>query len=251
MLNPLLLQSGNDIPLLSAGLVIHPPTIKEIGYIGEKNFWNGVQFLDFSKSYINTNQNLNQLDDFDILAALVMQNDQGLKTHIAQLKLVLTLILPNYYFSVQSGSFVFIDEADKEQKDKHIINSKNFGEFKSIIQEMFCMNTMFGHQKNYNPGGAMAEALVKKFEARRKKLAELNKGKGGEFNVLDLYVSVLSVGLKKSKRELLKYTVYQLFDEFQRFTLKESSDMTMKLKLANVKEVKDAENWMKNIHGED
>ena len=39
MLNDLLLLSGNDIPFEQAQISIHQPTIKEIAYIGEENFF--------------------------------------------------------------------------------------------------------------------------------------------------------------------------------------------------------------------
>jgi hypothetical protein len=41
MENELLYLSGNDIPFEKARLIIHQPTVKEIAYIGEKNFFTG------------------------------------------------------------------------------------------------------------------------------------------------------------------------------------------------------------------
>ena len=46
----------------------------------------------------------------------------------------------------------------------------------------------------------------------------------------------------------MQYTVYQLFDEFQRFELKQSHDTYLKAKLAGAKDLDEVENWMKNIH---
>jgi hypothetical protein len=40
-LSNLLLLSGNDIPFIEANLTIHTPTIKEIGFIGEDDFYIG------------------------------------------------------------------------------------------------------------------------------------------------------------------------------------------------------------------
>ena len=48
MENELLYLSGNDIPFIEAKVIIHQPTIKEIAYIGEKSFFTGCQFLNFS-----------------------------------------------------------------------------------------------------------------------------------------------------------------------------------------------------------
>ena len=46
----------------------------------------------------------------------------------------------------------------------------------------------------------------------------------------------------------MKYTVYQLFDEFQRFELKMGYDIYFKAQLAGAKDLKEPEDWMKDIH---
>ena len=46
----------------------------------------------------------------------------------------------------------------------------------------------------------------------------------------------------------MKYTVYQLFDEFQRFELKQEYDLYIKAKLAGAKDMKDPEDWRKDLH---
>ena len=46
----------------------------------------------------------------------------------------------------------------------------------------------------------------------------------------------------------MKYTVYQLFDEFQRFELKMRYDVFLKARLAGAKDLKEPEDWMKNLY---
>ena len=46
----------------------------------------------------------------------------------------------------------------------------------------------------------------------------------------------------------MKYTVYQLFDEYQRFELKVGYDMYIKARMAGVKDLQEPEDWMKDIH---
>ena len=60
--NSLLLFSGNDIPFIEARLLVHNPTIKEISFIGEDNFFAGRELINFSK-----NSSLNKLSIGDIL----------------------------------------------------------------------------------------------------------------------------------------------------------------------------------------
>lgn len=48
-MDQLQLYSKIDIPFKSAELIIHNPTIKEISYIEEKDFFKGCEYLNFSK----------------------------------------------------------------------------------------------------------------------------------------------------------------------------------------------------------
>ena len=47
---------------------------------------------------------------------------------------------------------------------------------------------------------------------------------------------------------LLQYSVFQLFDEFERFKLKLESDIYTQAKMAGAKGLKEADNWMKDIY---
>ena len=49
MIDELTLATGADIVFKKGRLVIHQPTIKEIGLIGENNFFLGIQLLRLSK----------------------------------------------------------------------------------------------------------------------------------------------------------------------------------------------------------
>lgn len=53
MINELLLLSGNDIPLEKLNLLFHPPTVREIAYIGEDAFFTGCEVLRFSKENLS------------------------------------------------------------------------------------------------------------------------------------------------------------------------------------------------------
>ena len=63
-------------------------------------------------------------------------------------------------------------------------------------------------------------------------------------NIIQRYISILSVGLQKSKEELYNYTLYQLVDEYDRYIKKINYDITLQAKMAGAKDIKDADNWM-------
>lgn len=47
---------------------------------------------------------------------------------------------------------------------------------------------------------------------------------------------------------ILNYTVYQLMDQFQRFSLKIQYDFYVQAKLAGAQDLKEVDDWMKDIH---
>ena len=253
MVNNLLLLSGNDIPFVEAQLVIHQPTIKQIAYIGEDTFYTGCQYLNFSKQNLSE-EDKNRLDsfnDFEVLMTIMRSNDIAMKKNKTCIKLVLLLLFPEYRVDFLPTS-IMISRTLDNKKENHLIDVNNFNIFKQILCEMFCLNNLSSSQDKYNPGGPQAKALVQKFKQRQKKLAKL-KSQGQKkqtFSILSQYVSILTVGLEKDMNKILQYTVYQLFDEFRRFRLKEEYDLYIQAKMAGAKDLEEIENWMGDIHSD-
>ncbi len=46
----------------------------------------------------------------------------------------------------------------------------------------------------------------------------------------------------------MQYTVYQLFDEFERFRMKQDFDVYIQAKMAGAKDLEEVKNWMEDIH---
>ena len=249
MINTLLLLSGNDIPFIKAQAIIHQPTLKEIAFIGENNFFIGCGFLNFSKDLLSGKDkvNLEKFNDFDILMSIMLNKDKALAKNIDCGLSVLSLIFPLYTVEVsrEKGCIILKDKESKE----FYLNKDNFNDFKKILIEMF--NLKMNNKNlptNFNPSGSMAQRIADKLKKRHEQLAQINGDVGKEIRVFSRYVSILSVGVKKSFEELMNYTVFQLYDEFQRFTLKSQYDIYIKAKLAGAKNLKDVEDWTKDIH---
>ena len=51
-MNKLALMTGIDIPIIEMQLAIHQPTIKEISYLGEEEFFSGISCLCIDKNLI-------------------------------------------------------------------------------------------------------------------------------------------------------------------------------------------------------
>ena len=132
-----------------------------------------------------------------------------------------------------------------EKEETHFIDNNNFETFKLIFNKMFSFSK--NETRDYNPSGELAKQIAAKLQKRHQKLAELNESKK-KIDILSRYVSILAVGEQKNMQDLLNYTVYQLFDEFERYELKLHYDVYLQAKMAGAKDLKEVEDWMKDIH---
>ena len=245
--NKLLLISKNDIPFVDAQISIHQPSIREIAYIGQASFYEGCNLLTFSQDSLN-DQDKNHLDnltDFEILMTILKNNNIAIKQNKVCMQLVLYLLFPQFKINFSPMSIILSKETENGL-ERHLIDKDNFNNFKQIIKQMFCLDQqLFNNSSKYNPGGTKAKTLVKKFRQRQQKLAKMKKSQNKkDFSLFHHYISILAVGEKKDINELLQYSVYQLFEEFNRFRKKNDFDIYIKAKMAGAKDLEEVKNWM-------
>ena len=241
-LDNLLLMSGNDIPFRMGRCSIHPPTLSEISYIGEEAFQIGSRFLLFNKESLETKDKneLSQQSNFNIFMS-VMNSKEAAK-HRTDTLLVLTLIFPKFNVKINKDKILL--QADKFETS---VNEYNFEEFQDIIRQIFCLDTMGGNDGQYKPADALARKIAEKFQKGRNKVSGM-RGEQEKINLFERYVSILSVGLQKDKNDLMKYTVYQIMDEMERFRLKQDFDIYIQAKMAGAQDMEEVKNWMDDIH---
>ena len=245
MINDLLLLSGNDIPFPEAKINIHQPTIKEIAYIGEENFFIGCELLNFSKDILSKEDksNLESQTNFEILMSIMRDKSANAKRNKVCATMVLMLIFPEYQIVLEKDQISLI----KKGEEKHLINNNNFESFKNILIEMFCLKNKSG-DSSYNPGNSIAKKIAEKLQKGNAKVAKL-KGEANKIAIFSRYISILAVGENKDINSFMQYTVYQLYDEFKRFELKQDYDIYIKAKLAGAQNLdNEIDNWMKDIH---
>ena len=247
-MNTLALLAGIDIPFPQAQLIIHQPTIKEISYIGEEEFFTGYELINFSKNLL-TEEKKSSLEDqsnFDILIAILREKNVVMQKNRNCVMLVLTLLFPEYIIDINNEGLIF---EHNETKEKHIINNDNFEDFKIVFNSIFNFNEDEA-SKELNPDGALAKRIADKLKKRHQKLEELKKNseKGGKTTFLDRYISILTIGQGRDMNSYFQYTIYQLLDEFKRFQLKQNYDIYIQAKMAGAKDLEEVEEWMKDIH---
>lgn len=244
MIDSLLLLSGNDIPFYGAGLSIHQPTLKDIAYLGEENFFTGYEWINISKNILSEEDkiNLEEQTDFDILIAILGEHNAVMLKNRNCVEMVLALLFPEYQVLFEKDKIKLIKD-----EEIHQIDNDNFIEFKQIFNSIFPIRED-SKNKDYNPSGELAKKIASKLaRGRQKAAAAKNKG-SQKVDVISRYLSILSVGQKKDMNDYLKYTLYQLFDEHKRYLLKTGYDMYIKAKLAGAQDLKEVEDWMQDIH---
>lgn len=234
--NDLLFLSGNNIPFVGAQLIIHQPTVKEIGLIGEEVFFTGCQLLNFSKNLL-TEEDKSHLEDqtnFDILIAILREQNAVMQKNRNCVNMVLALLFPEYSVQFQKDCILLQKEGDE---NKYQINNNNFEEFKEIISIMFQLKQ--DDKATFNPSGELASRIAAKLQKRHEKLAQDKPDK--KIDILSRYISILSVAQQKDMNILLNYTIYQLYDEFKRNELKMNYDIYLKAKMAGAQDLKEVE----------
>ena len=217
MNNDLLLLSGNDIPIEEVHLLLHPPTIKEISYIGEEAFFGGCEFLKFNKNKLNTEDRnrLENISNFEILMSIMREKNPSVQKTKNDATMVLALLFPTYEVQIDEINMII---KFKQNDNEFYLNKDNYDYFIKILNEVLCLGGG-ANESDYNPSGNLASQIADKLRDRHNKLAARNKD-NQKVAILSRYVSILAVGENKDMNSLLNYTIYQLFDEFKRFQLK-------------------------------
>lgn len=239
MIDLLTLETGADVGFRAGRLIIHQPSVFNIGFVGEEKFFNAVQTLTFNKTMLKNldNLDLTKYSNFDILMSMIKNSYEEKEEQVENLYLLFDLLFPQQEIKIEN-SIIRIGEG--------FLDNSNFEEFQQYIKQIFCIGTKNGGE--YNPvEGEMSARILKKLNDRKMKLAELKAEEESDGSLFGKIVDILSVGERKSKIELLKYTVYQLQEEYERFNLKEYYDFYNRARLVGAKDLKEPEDWMKTI----
>lgn len=236
----LALMAGTDIPVPECQVVLHQPSISDISFVGEEDFFIGVQTLCLSKTmFIEDERVLEEVNNFQIF--MTVMNDKSTADKKAAVKKVLSLVLPKYTIMITPKTILV-----KDNTDSFMIDEDNFEPFQEALKLIFCAKTGPMNQQAFNPANAKAKEIADKLMRGRQRVA----AQKGELNasVFSQYLSILTIGLHIPITELLKTTMFQLYDLMERYTLYINWDIDIRSRLAGGKPENQPENWMKNIH---
>lgn len=235
------LMCGIDLPIPELQATIHQPKIKEIAFVGEKDFFLGVQCLCIDKNII-ANQGESLLvntNNFQIFMTMMKEKEMAEKKD--SVINVFSLIFPKYKTLFTPRSIIL-------QSDTQImIDDSNFEILQEYLKEIFCFKSSMSQELGFNPANDTAKKIADKLMRGRQRVAELNGS--ANVSIFSQYLSMLTVGLNSmSLQDLMDLTMFQLFDLVERYQLYINWDIDIRSRLAGGKPDGKPENWMKNIH---
>ncbi|MBO7078990.1 MAG: hypothetical protein J6W64_04170 [Bacilli bacterium] len=237
----LALMTGTDIPIPECQLTMHQPSVKEIAYIGENDFFKGVQTLCLNKSmFVQEGKTVPEnITNFYIFMTIVGEKQTADKAEAV--KQVLALVFPQYKIMFSPQSIIF-----QKDQETYLVDENNFEQLQVTLREVFCSKSGPMDQQAFNPANQKAREIAEKLMRGRQRVAEQNGSANA--SVFSQYLSTLSIGLHIPVGELEKYTMFQLFDSMERYLLYINWDIDIRSRLAGAKPDGKPDNWMKNIH---
>lgn len=237
----LALMCGIDIPIPELQTTIHQPTIKEISYIGEQEFFIGLQTLSINKNMLaQGNSVLENTTNFQIF--MTIMKEQETKDKKDAVINLFQLVFPGSQVIFTPMSILLNKEGQQT-----LIDENNFDILQEIIKQIFCVNSGPMDQTTFNPADQKAREIAEKLMRGRQRVAE-QKGETNS-SAFGRYLSILTIGLNAmSLSEAMNLTMYQMYDLVERYTLYLNWDLDIRTRLAGGKPDSKPDDWMKNIH---
>ena len=239
--NRLALMTGIDFPIEGCNLIIHSPTIKELSYIGETDFFMGVQLLSVNKSMYETQEvDLGEVTNFDIFIQLI--NEPSMKDQKNKVIQALQMLFPSYKIIMTPRAILF-----NQDGQSFMLDEGNFESFQKDLGKVLCLAQ--SGQQAFNPQSEKAKQIAQKLQRARERVAAQKVKEGGSGSMFSQYLSVLTVGIgSMSLKDVMDLTIYQLYDLIERYSLYINWDLDIRSRLAGAKGEKPIDNWMKSIH---
>ena len=237
----LALMCGTDIPVPECKLVIHQPRIKEIAYIGETDFFSGIQCLCLNKSmFVKDESLLADTNNFQIFMTIMSEKEAVDKRRAVEQ--VCTLFFPKHKVTFTPRTMMLTGGEGLIS-----IDEETFPALQAAITAICCMKTGPMDQQSFNPANSKAKEIAEKLMRGRQRVAA-QKGENNT-SIFSQYLSILTVGLNSmSLQDAMDLTMFQLYDLVERYMLYINWDMDIRSRLAGAKPESQPDNWMKNIH---
>lgn len=234
MIDKLMLMSGVDIPIPEFQATLHQPTLKEIGMMGEHNFFQALQIFCIDTSQLANQKSMN-ISNFELFMAFLKEQPDK-KDNIINF---CTIIFPNYKLLITPLSLVF-----NGTNNSFTIDKETFNKLQELLKAI--CRVKFG-DNDFNPQSEKAQEIANKLMRARKRVAAQKQASEGESSLAQ-YISVLTIAVSSmSLQNILSLSLYQMYDLMERYNLYLAWDIDLRSRMAGAKIDKKPENWMKSL----
>ena len=162
----LALMCGIDVPIPECQLVVHQPKIKEIAFIGEQDFFTGVQTLCVDKKiFIQDKALLESTNNFQIFMTIMSEKETADKKQSVQQ--ICTILFPDYKVMFTPRSMILSGKGETITIDEN-----NFDFIQNTIGQICCLRSGPNSQQQFNPSDDKAAEIAKKIMRGRQIVAE-------------------------------------------------------------------------------
>lgn len=250
------LMTGAPIPCPELRATVTQPTVNDIAFLGEKEFFKYLGYLKLTKeAFLNTLDDSDTTEeykaevkkayatasDFQIIMTICKENIEV----VHGITIILLLMFPGYNNVEIDEPFISLKGTGKPEI---LINDTGLIALNEIIDYMFKLNEVQSTQE-FKPANKKAEEIAKKFQKRREKVAK-EKGlddKSANEAIIATFVSTLSVALGLDIGVINKWTIYQLFTQMKRYNLFAQYDQQVRAALVGGSEGIEWVDWTQQL----
>jgi len=237
----LILITGSDIIIPYYEVKIHQPNIREIALIGEEKFLFLLNLFVTNEEKlkellinnivdlsVNELQEINNLNLLETIMLLIHLNIDYLQDYINFFKLLLNEA--NIYLDEDGYHFTAKDLYNNIIE----IDNNLFIIIKEIIEQIFILDKLFNTEQKYNPINEKANKIAKKMEKNRIKIESQNHKEQESNGFLSNMISILGI-VGYTILDSNNLTLYQLYNQFNRYILYMSYNQSLKAALTGAK----------------
>ena len=239
--------ANRDIAIPQCNIIITQPTVKEVLTFGEEKFLNCVQLLGHLDKVLQPIQqelaNVNMPEVSPLALLLVAYKEE--KPVRMQVDDFFELVCIGYKVIITDNSIDF----EKDNKKVGMLTPFNYNFFSAALLDLFEPAAM--KKDNYNPKSDKAKEIAEKLQKGKEKKVQLQGKSDVSQSIFGTYASILSIGMQMDINILMQYTPFQMFDAFDRFTLKEAEDYYKLLSSSgflDTSKIDQPEPWLKNLY---
>ena len=161
----LALMCGTDIPIPECALTAHQPKLSEIAFIGETDYFIGMQCLCIDKSMLGdfSSQDQRQINNFTVFMTMLAQPE--MKDKKKAVIDTLDLIFGKWKVAFTPRSLIFT----ANEQNPCTVDETNFEPFQKTLREIFCVKNGPMDQQAFNPKDAKAKEIADKLMRGRQR----------------------------------------------------------------------------------